>query len=170
MKIVEAMKKLRVIEKRMKSNSDSITKYSSMLSTERPYFPTEDDQRDEIRSLVQSNTDLFTEYLGLKKRIEKTNIFVTVELGGKGYSLSDLLVIKRKLAVKMIETYSAMNDKEGHQRIRNARTPSSIEGNVNIVRFYVEDVKNKGLREWQDLYDNIDSRLEVINATTDLVE
>ena len=78
MKIIEALKKLKVIEKRMEKNKSQITQYASMISTERPIFDTEEKQRKEVSSLIQANIDLMKEYLDLKGKIEKNNITVKV--------------------------------------------------------------------------------------------
>jgi len=170
-KLVEALKRLRVIEKKMqKQNPSSITRYSSMVSTEKPLFETEEKQRKAVSSLVQSNMDLLQEYLSLKRQIEDTNLRTEVEIGGTKYTLSDLLIIKRKLAQIMVSTFKAMNDTEGQHRLSMARGSSPEGKTPHVVRFYKEEYRNEGLQKWQDLYDNIDSRLEVIVATTDLIE
>ncbi len=169
MKQIEAMKRLRVIEKRMKSNTDSITTYSSSVSTEIPLFKTEDTQKREVANLIQANGDLLKEYLRLKRRIEETNLKTIVEIGGVEHTISDLLIIKRKLAGIMVNTYRALNERQGENRKGSAGIgPDGTR--PHIIRFYDEKEKNEGLRKWQDLYDNIDSRLETINALTDLVE
>lgn len=170
-KLVEALKRLRVIEKKMvKQNPENISRYSSMVSTEKPLFETEEKQRKAVSSLVQSSMDLLQEYLVLKKQIEETNLRTEVEMGGTKYTLSDLLIIKRKLAQIMISTFTSMNDTEGQRRLSMARGSAPEGKTPHVVRFYKEEDRNKGLNEWQDLYDNIDSRLEVIVATTDLIE
>lgn len=166
MKIVEAMKELKLIEKKMEKNADSIQKYSSQPSNERPYFSTEDAQRKEIKSLIQSNIDLLNNYLGLKKSIEKTNLETQVEFDGKKYTISELLVLKRRLAKMMIVSFDSMNDSNARQNMIRGTGDNTIK----IERFYDEREKNEGLRKWQDFYDNIDSRLEVVNATTDLID
>lgn len=169
MTITEAMKKLRVIEKRMADNIKSITTYASSVSTEKPLFENEAVQKKEVAGLIQANDDLLSEYLHLKKRIEATNLQITAEIGGVKYLISDLLVIKRKLANIMVNTYRALDDSVGEQR--KASSGAGPDGSrPHVVRYYDERVKNEGLRRWQDLYDNIDSRLETINALTDLVE
>jgi hypothetical protein len=169
MKIVEAMKELKLIEKKIQRNTDSIQKYSSQLSNERPYFNTPELQAKEVRSLLQANKDFTDNYLELKGKVEKTNLSVTVEMDGRKYTLSELLTLKRKLAQLMVASYDAMNDKSAREsQIRVVR--SSPDNTVKVERFYDEKEKNDGLRKWQDFYDNIDSRLEVINATTDIVE
>jgi len=48
MKLVEAMKKLQIITKRMDSNTKDITRYSSIMSNERPEFGSEEEQKKEV--------------------------------------------------------------------------------------------------------------------------
>ncbi|HPE67028.1 MAG TPA: hypothetical protein PK849_12680 [Synergistales bacterium] len=168
MKIIEGMKRLRVIEKRMESQRNAVTEYASKLSTEMPRFQTKEDQAKEVASLIQSNNDLCAEYLRIKRSIEYTNLKVTVELQGKAYSISDLLVVKRKLADRMVATYRALNDTVARDRLRNAPKFDGETPKVEIL--YDERTKLDNIRKWQDLADIIDSRLEVINATTDLIE
>jgi len=169
MKLIEAMKRLRVIEKRMAANSSSITLYASSVSTEKPLFETETVQKKEVESLIQANGDLLSEYLRLKKQIEETNLRTVVTIGGIDYVISDLLIIKRKMAGFMLRTYRALNEEQANKRKVSASVgPDGTK--AYTVRFYDEKGKNEGTRHWQDLYDNIDSRLETINALTDLIE
>ena len=93
----------------------------------------------------------------------------TVEMGGVKYSISKLLVIQRKLAAMMLATYNAMNDTEGRSRLRATAQPQTGE-TPHVVRFYKEEDKREQQRKWQDLIDNITTRLEVINATTPLLD
>lgn len=164
MKLVEAMKELKLIEKKIDKNINSIQKYSSQPSNERPYFTSIEEQKKEIKSLIQANKDLMDNYLDLKQKIEKTNLTITVEMDGRKYTISELLVLKRRLAKLMIASYEAMNDKEAKHSIMRLS-----DSQIKVERFYDEKEKNQGLAMWQDFYDNIDSRLEVINATTELV-
>jgi hypothetical protein len=169
MKIIEAMKQLKVIEKRMAKNTAEITQYSSMLSTERPLFDSETEQKKEVASRIQANKDLMQEYLNLKFLIEYSNLHTFVEINGVKYSISALLVIKRTLAKKMLDTYSALNQSAAQGRLRSGMVSPTGDKQVQVLSMYDEKDKNRGLAEWQNLYDNIESRLEVINATSDLV-
>ena len=168
MKIIEAMKRLRVIEKRMESNRLAVSEYASKLSTEMPRFKTKEEQEKTVKSLIQSNEDLCVEYLKLKRAIEKTNLETYVELGGRKYSIADLLVIKRKMAGTMIHTYRALNDSAAQARLRTAPKYDGETPKVEIL--YDEKSKLENLGRWQDLVDVTDSRLEVINATRDLLD
>lgn len=170
MKLVEAMKKLRIIEKRMGENTKSITQYASMLSNERTYFNTDTDQKNKVKELIQSNTDLMKEYLWLKRCIEKTNLETEMEMDGVSYTLSELLVIKRKMGAVMLRTFEAMNDQTAKERLVQFRGVASDGKTPNIVRYYQETDKIEGKRQYQNLLDNIESRLEVQNAITELIE
>lgn len=171
MKLIEGMKKLRVIEKRMGENIRSINQYSSMTTNERPYFDTESAQKSKVKELIQANGDLLQEYLWLKRCIEKTNLETIMEIGGVEYTLSELLVIKRKIGSYMLKTYEAMNDNAGNSRLSQYRGATTADWKTpTVVRYYSENDKLDGLKKWQELLDNIDSRLEVQNATTELIE
>lgn len=169
MMIVEGMKTLGIIEKKMTNNTQDIQRYASMVSTERPLFETEDKQKQSIKELIQANVDLMKRYLHLKTRVEYSNLMTTVEMGGIVYSISELLVIQRKLASMMLGTYNALNDKDGQSRLRMTSQPQTGES-PHVVRFFREEDKREQQRVWQDLIDNIITRLEVINATTPLLD
>lgn len=170
MMIVEGMKTLGIIEKKMNENTRAIQRYASMVSTERPLFETEDKQRRTIKELIQSNTDLLQRYLNLKTRVEYSNLMTIVEMDGENYSISELLVIQRKLATMMFATYNALNDTEGSGRLRMTSQPQTSGQAPHVVRFYKEEDKREQQRKWQDLMNNITTRLEVINATTKLLD
>ena len=169
MMIIEGMKTLGIIEDKMEKNTKDIQRYASQVSTERPLFETEDKQRKTIRELTQSNVDLMKRYLDIKTRVEYSNLMTTVEMGGQKYSISELLVIQRKLAAMILGTYNALNDTEGQNRLRMLSQPQSGE-TPRVVRYYREEDKRNQQEVWQDLIYNITSRLEVINATSPLLD
>lgn len=167
MKIVEGLKRLKVLEKRIAGNAQDITKYSSVLSTEKPAFETEERQKEEVKRLIQASEDLANEYLKLKSQIERTNLQVVATINNKTHTLSEFLIIKRKLAKMMQGIYQALNTHTAENRMHTTRF--SPDQKVSVVQLYNESDRNMKLREWQEMYEAIDSRLEVINATEDLV-
>jgi hypothetical protein len=165
MKIVEGMKELKVILKRMDKNNKQITEYAALPDNERLHFGSKDNQSKEIKKLIQANIDLSKNYLVLKQQIEKTNLVTVVEIDGKPYTISEMLVLKRTLAKMLVQTYKSLNDSQARMRITQVRG----EKQPIVEKFYDETEKNAGERFWDDLYHTIDSRLEVINATTELL-
>jgi len=170
MKVIQGLKQLKVVEKRMEANRKRIEDYASMVSTERPLFESEDTQKKEIMALVQANMDLGVEYRELKKQVDRTNLTIEVTVGKDTYTIADLLILRRSLAKTMINTYKALNDNTGQIRLRNFTSRVTEGKTPTVVRLYDEKVKNAGMKEWIDLLDEIEMRLEVINATTDLVD
>jgi hypothetical protein len=168
MKLIEAMKELKLVEKRMEKNIEQITQYSSGLSNEKEIFGSEQKQIDEVKSLLQANVDLFNRYLYLKRSIERTNLETKVEFSVGTYSISELLVIKRRLQHGVINTFKALNTQSAEARMRTIKIPDNVE--VKVVRYYREEEKNLLLKSWMEFFENIDGRLEVVNATTDLIE
>jgi hypothetical protein len=168
MKLIEAMKELKLVEKRMEKNIEQITQYSSGLSNEKEIFGSEQKQVDEVKSLLQANLDLFNRYLYLKRSIERTNLETKVEFSVGTYSISELLAIKRRLQHGVINTFKALNTQSAEARMRTIKIPDNVE--VKVVRYYREEEKNLLLKSWMEFFENIDGRLEVVNATTDLIE
>ncbi len=168
MMLIEGMKELKLLEKRMRDNTEKITKYSSGLSNEKETFGSEKKQRLEVSSLIQSNIDLFKHYLKLKTAIEKTNINTTIHFNDIGeFNLVELLAIRRRMSQPVLNTFHALTTREADNKMRVARIPENVE--VQVVRYYDEEEKNNQLRKWMDFFDAIDGKLEVVNATTPLL-
>jgi len=169
MKLIEGMKTLKVIEKKMQHNAERINQYASIISTERPIFGTEVEQRKQLESLIQANTDLATEYLKIKKMVDMTNLKSEVKIGKDVFTIADLLQIQRNVAKLMRLTYNSLNDKLAEQRLMSMRQQATDKV-PRVERMYDENRKYEGLQYWQGLEDEIETRLEVINATTELIE
>lgn len=169
MKLIEGMKNLKVLEKRMETNVERIQQYAAIVSTEKPVFANEIEQRAQVASLITANEDLVKEYMDVKKRVDLTNLNTVVTIGKESFTISDLLVLRRGLGRKAMRTYSALNDTQAESRMRSINKVSG-DKTPQIERMYDEKDKYAGQKKWQDLLDEIETRLEVINATTDLQE
>lgn len=171
MTIVEGLKKLKLIEKRMARNNDEIQKYSSILSNEKPVFESENKQRDEVKSLIQSNIDLEREYCKIKAMIDYTNLVTVVTIGDETRTIHGWLTLMRKTGGSMMMTYRSLSTKEAEGRQGRYRDHTTGQ-TPQVLRLYDENDKRNGLRKWEDLIagKEIEGRLEVINATTQLVE
>jgi len=173
MALIEGMKKLKVLEKRIDRNTERILMYSSAPSNEKPTFGDEKEQRKQVQELIQSNKDLLTEYLHLKQRVDMTNLATRVTIGKREFKLIDLLVLRRGLAKKMEKTYHALSTDYADKRLAQMQRNIALQAGEkppHALRFYDENEKFANLQEWQGLQDEIETRLEVINAVTSLVE
>lgn len=171
--IVEGMAELKLIQRKMTQQADRIHDYAAILSTEKPQMGTEEAQEKEIETLIQSNEDLVREWLGIKSRIEYTNLITDVTIDSVTRTISEWLSFKGRksrygLGRALLETYRALND-ESAQRTRS-RLETGKGSAPTIVRLYDENQKYNRMNKVSDLLDKIDSKLEVVNAVTPLAE
>lgn len=168
MKIIEALKRLRIIEKQMDSSGADLVRYSSAISTERFPFGTEAEQTEEVARILQSGLDIAENYLVLKRGIEYTNMMVSVTIRGQTRTISEWLVLRRTMAKKIGYLFGCQNTKAGEKR--QSQWGRGTEQTPQVVQFFDEGERNTKLGEWSAVYEEIDPTLEVINATTDLLE
>lgn len=179
MKLIEAMKNLKTIEKRIEKNCTLIREYCALISSETLQFGTEEKQRQEVQSFIQANLDLEKEYLRLKIAIDTTNLNTSVTLKDKSYTIAELVVIKgrktpdgRKLsgiADFRAKTYHSLSGQPAAQRISNVyRAGIDAQNPPKVVLFYDEAEKNKAISDWDEFVSAIDGKLEVVNAETEL--
>ena len=169
MKLIEALKELKHIDKKMAKNIELITKYSSQPSKEKPILKDEANQRATITSLVESNRCHEERRRWLKMRIEFTNLMTVVEIKGKKFTISELIQLKQRGGAEwIIKSFQAMNDLNYHggRRVLVGQAVPDEE----ITRYYDEEFKQKQIEIWQDLVNAIDGQLEVKTAMTELIE
>jgi hypothetical protein len=172
MKLIEALKNLKTIEKRIDKNCQQIGEYAAYVSAEPPAFETEERQRQEVTSLVQGNLDLAKEYLRLKTAIEFTNLNTKVSIGQRDNTISELITIRRTSGKFVTMTHNALQATKALQKLQqfyqrnNGVNPLEP---AKVIPLYSEADKNKALREWDEFYSAIDGKLEVVNAETELL-
>ena len=154
----------------MERNCKDIEKYSSLLSNEKPIFDTEAKQREEVEKLIQSNKDLELEYCRIKARVDYTNLVTYVQIGDENRTIHGWLLVLRKTGSRLIQTYRSLSTTEAN---RNQHRFSAQKDSLapTVIRLYDENDKRTGQRKWEDLTSGktIEGRLEVINATTQLL-
>lgn len=179
MKLIEALKNLKTIEKRIDKNCEKIREYCAYVSVETPTFETEERQRQEVASLVQANLDLEKEYIRLKRSIEQTNLATKVSINGKEYTISELITIKGAVKGRAgagrfrTATYQALNAQKAMQRLQQVfqqRGGVDPTNPAKVIPLWKEEDKNKALHDWEEFTSAIEGRLEVVNAETDLIE
>lgn len=181
MKLIEAMKNGKTIEKRILKNCEQITQYAAWVNDETPVFETEEKQRAEVQSLIQANLDLEKEYLRLKVAVETTNLATKVTIGTFTYTITELLTLKDRVSSQnkirtpgaasfRVKTYLALNPEQAIKRLQmNYKQGVDATNPPKVIRAYKEEDKNKALREWEEFVSAIDGKLEVVNAETDLL-
>lgn len=169
MRLIEALKKIKDLERKHDDIVEKIKMNSAISSIETPTYP---DQKKQVSEWLQMSGDLITEILRLRIAIQTTNLktSVTVELGGKRVkkTIAEWIHRRRDLANSNDEAWSALSDRKIKEGA--ATGPGGQDMMIKIVRFY-DPVKRDTMRElYRSEPGTIDSALEVANATTTLVE
>ena len=165
MTLIEALKKLNLLNKKMQRNAEDIQRYSSKPSNRKPLFDTEKEQRETIKNLVQSTLDMANEYSVLHARVNRTNMETEVLFQGKKWTIHEMILYNQRLADNIVACYSAMNS---HEAEKSMRSYGSSDTTVELL--FDEKERANGLSKWMDIKEEINAKLEVVNATTDLVD
>ena len=165
MTLVQSIKELKLIKRKIRGNAELIEKYSSQSENEKPLIDTTAAQVAEINSLIQSSESLVKEYSSISSALAYTNLITRININSKDYSIHELICLKRELHDLMILNYRSMNDNNFNKNTRmNMNTSPGVKNNVE--RYYDEKYKQMKIREAEDLFHEIDCRLENVNATT----
>lgn len=170
MKIIEALKELPLIEKKITKNNELLQKYSSYASHVGSDFKNEKEQLAKVNSIIQANNDLVNRYLSLKRNLTLTNATVEVEINNLKLSIVEWLAYKTTCYKLLINSFDNLNISNAEQQFNKVK-PNVKEGDtMSIIKCYVEQDKLAAKEKIQDTMDKIDSTLEIVNATTDLIE
>ena len=172
MKLIEAMKRVKANKEKIAALQEMIRNFSAHLSHETPVYGNETPEK--INGWAQTCEDLAQDNIKLLTAISRTNLAtqVTVILGEKRVTkaIAEWIWRRREYAALDLATYRNMGDrglKEGHL---NSSVPGGTPVPVTIVRNYNPERRDKKLAEYQSEPHEIDATLEVVNATTDLIE
>lgn len=169
MKLIEALKELPLIEKKVARNVEKLREYASAVDNGKVdlKFSTEALQRKEIESLLQSSNDLANRADKLRRAIALTNANTNVTIKGETRTILEWISFRRNTFQLRLSALQALSDTASTQQMRN--TPVDPAVGIRVVRFYDEKNKNEKIEDLHNLYDAVDSTLEIVNATTDIV-
>ena len=170
MKIIEAMKRVKLNTEKIGDLQTKIGNCSANLSHETPLYGNE--TASKIKEWAQSCDDLTQENIRLLCAIQRTNLQTTVsiELSGKTVTknIAEWVWRRRTYAAIDQNTWSKMTDrnlKEG-----SVNTSTGVTMAITLVRQYDPVKRDEMIAMYRSEPHLIDSALEVVNATTELIE
>ena len=148
-----------------------VTKHSADFENETPLLGDASKQCAQVAAWAQSARQLENDLEWLNLRIQKTNnaTLVTVELAGKQVTkpLTSWIHRRQKGCDRMTSLEQAHNDRGlKEQSIRNS---SGVTETMKIRRYYDPQAQAQRIMDAKREKSLIDSTLEVVNATTDLL-
>jgi len=170
MKLIQAMKRLKDLNGKSEDLRKKVGAHSAHLSIETPVYA---DSKAQVREWIQAHSDVLKEILRLRVAIQRTNLAteVTIELDGKQVTKSIAEWIHRRRDLSKIEMNMWAQLTDRNLKEQNVQTsPGGPVTEIRIVRNYDAAARDAKLDIYRTEPSVIDATLEVVNATTDLIE
>jgi hypothetical protein len=171
MKLIEGMKLIKELQEKAEDLRKKVGQYCADLDFETPLYP---DQKRQVAEWIQSHSDVIKEILGLRFRIQKTNLLtaVTIELGGKSVTktIAEWINRRRDLAKCELDMWAKLGDRGLKEGTIPSSTPGGEARQVKIRRYFDPIERDKRIELYRSEPGIVDRTLEVINATTELVD
>lgn len=169
MKIIEAMKKIKLNEEKLNDLRAKISNNCANLSHETPVY---EDVTDVIAGWLQSCEDIAQENVRLLVAIQRTNLatFVSIELpnGSVDKCVAEWVWRRRKYADLDFRAWNQLNDRG----LTEGRMQSTVGEPIDVTVNRHFNPEHRDMK--MDLYRSephlIDAALEIVNATVDLAE
>lgn len=170
MTLTQALKKRKEYFKKLDDLKDKISRISARMENQTAEYANEPIQ---INEWIQARKDIIQEIEKLTYAIQVTNIItqVTIELNNKSItkSIAEWMQRRDKLAKLELESYTSLTDR--NLRAQTLKQPDSNGAQVIQVVFnYNPKERDVNTELFRTEPNTIDSVLETINATTDIVE
>lgn len=170
MKIIQAMRELRDLAEKAADLRTKVAANCANLSTDTPKY---EDMKQKIREWTQSHEDTLKRILHLRLAIQRTNLLtnVTIELDGKQvtHTIAGWIHRRKDLAPLALRLWGDIGDgnrREGQVQLAPGADPLM----VKIVRHWDPEERDRRLDLYRREPSIIDGHLEIVNATTDLLE
>ena len=169
MKIIEAMKRVKLNKEKIADLQVKIGQYCANLNFETPMYGAETGSK--ITEWLQSCSDLTQENVRLLTAIARTNLAtsVTIEIGGVMVtkSIAEWVWRRREYAKLDEATWSKLTDRGLREGSGTNSQGAQVE--VKIVRHFSPELRDSRLAAFKSEPGLIDASLEVVNAVTDLL-
>lgn len=172
MKIIEGLKAIKELKRKADDLRSKIAKHSAYKSTESAVYGSKEDQRKQVKEWLQAHFDLMKEIERLTLAVHKTNLETEVEIsiGGKivKKSIAAWILRRKELANYELAAWRGLTDRQITEGYESTSAGEKVE--VKIIRCYDPKEKDVQVGIFSEEPMIINSRLEVVNAITDLVE
>ena len=169
MKLIEALKQIKALEVKASDLKKKISTFCADMTLETPTYP---DQKAQVDSWLQAVRDTVFEIERLYVAIQRTNLAtnITIEVGSKSVtkSIAAWIVRRRKLVVCERESWAVLSDKGMKEAVGQNSSGGVME--IKIRRYYEPALRDRMIAELTEEPTLIAGRLEIANATTDLLE
>lgn len=176
MKLIEAMKKVKDLQRKATDLREKIGLYCADYDTDTPTYKNEADQRAILAGWLQAHHDLIKEIERLRLDIQATNLatLVTIEIAEKQSvtkCIAGWIHRRKELADLEKQAWSRLTNrglKDTPYRA-DAKDPNSAVQVAHVRRYYDQKERDVMVEEYTSEPSRINGALEVANAQTELV-
>lgn len=169
MKIIEALKKVQDLARKADDLKKKIGQHCADMDYETPLYKNQDLQ---VAEWLQAHSDIIKETLRLKIAIQRTNLEtqVTMTIGERDItkSIAEWVLRRRGLAEQERMAWNMLTDRNLKEGL--VQQTSGVTREVKIRRYYNPQIRDARIEEYRSEPHIINATLEVVNATTDLIE
>jgi hypothetical protein len=171
MKLIQAMKQLKELMVKADDLRNKVGQFCADLTIETPTYP---DQRAQVASWIQSHSDVLKRIEALRLAIQHTNLatMVTIELDGVQVTkpIASWIHRRRDLATLEGAMWAKLTDRNLKEQNLQTGGKDGAVTEVRIRRYYDPAERDRKRELARVEPSTIDGALEVVNATTDLME
>ena len=168
MKIIEALKELPLINKKIESNKQQISQYAALASNKEKPFGSNEKQREKVASLIQANEDLANNFEIITNNLAYTNTVLKINIDGVEKTIREWIVFKNVTAPMRISTFQCLDT--AHEQRNSKVTAEDLTEGFKVERMYDEEKKLMAIAAVSDLVGKVDAALEIVNVTNDIVD
>ena len=173
MKIIEALKKTKDLQRKADDIRSKIKEFCADLDAETPAYGTPEQQTKQIAEWLQSHSDILKEVEKLRLAIQKTNLSTDVIVDvtdEKTVTKSIAAWIHRRKDLAKLEAMAWQGLSNKNLRPQNYQKPGSDDVMIaNIRKYYNQTERDKKVEDFTSEPSRIDAALEIANATTELI-
>ena len=165
MKIIEALKKIKHIDRKIEKTTVRVSDWCSYIR-DKEISPDEDPplyNEEEIRRMIQQIDDWVVEKANLRHLLHKTNLSTTVGVWGKQYTIDQLLGLKEIVIPQQISIRGKLRRKEKGGWVDTSK------GKITVTQFDPKE-RDKAVDSLENQQEEISNLLDKLTLETDLVE
>lgn len=175
MRLIEAMKSVKHTLRKMEDLKKKVSMYCADLDCMQPTYGDANEQKKKVSEWLQMYHDLALKLTEIKRDIQNTNLNtpVTIKVGDDPVtrSIAEWVIRRREIIDLEVALYSVLSDRGLADK--SLMTRSMLEDNKvknARVRFYFDaSERDKRLETLKTEKESIDTTLETINATTEVI-
>lgn len=172
--IIQALKKMKSLKEEVEQTRQLLAAHCADYANESPVYETVEKQKAQVSAWLQSIEDKLQAYTALALRVKYTNLMTQVTIyledGARKLTLplEEWIIMRREIAPIKQTVFSSVGDRS--LKDKEVRTSAGGTETVQVRRYYDPVCRDTALMRAKSLPALIDSHLEVVNATTPLLQ